>query len=109
MTLLIRQGQILGEVSYEIARLEKLAADLDRLACGIMPTAESLAAAPRLDGYVRATRPVPCLVGHCTDHPRLNGPLITTTDLWVVAPELGWVRTLSRFYRLGNPRSGEGQ
>jgi len=29
--------------------------------------------------------------------------MITTTDLWMFAPDLGWARTLSRFYRLGTP------
>ncbi len=107
MALLIRDGRLVGDVSYEIARLERLTVDLDRLGSGIMPSAEELADAPLLEGYASASRTVQCLVGHCSSHPRLNGPVIVTTDLWVIAPELGWVRTLSRFYRLGMPRGSE--
>ena len=107
MTITFRGGEILGDIAYEIARLEALAADLDRLGSGIMPGPAELASAPLLDRYVRATRPVPCLVGECRDHPRLGGPLVFTTDLWVFAPELGWCRTLGRYYRLGSPRTGD--
>ncbi len=103
MTLLIHQGQILGDISDEISRLKTLVADLERLASGEMPTERQLAAAPLLDNYVPATRSMLCLAGCCTDHPHVSGPIITTTEIWVLAPELGWCRTLSRYYRLGHP------
>ena len=108
MTITLRGGEILGDIAYEIARLENLVADLDRLGSGIMPDPSELTLAPLLDRYAPARRQVPCLVGECLDHPRLGGPLVFTTDLWVFAPELGWCRTLGRYYRLGNPRAGSG-
>lgn len=106
MPIAIRRGKILGDIAYEIARLEKLVADLKCFAAGELPTAETLADAPLLDSYVKSERPMLCLVGICTDHPRLQGPVVATTDLWVMAPEEGWCRTLGRFYRLGSPRDG---
>ena len=53
---------------------------------------------------MRSQRPMLCFVGICTDHPRLRGPVVATTDVWVTAEDLGWCRTLGRFYRLGSPR-----
>jgi hypothetical protein len=107
MPLVIKDGRLVGDISYEIARLEGLVTDLEKLGSGIMPTAEELADAPLLNAYIRAERPVMCLVGLCDNHPRLNGPVVFTTDIWVIAEELGFARTLGRYYRLGKPRSGE--
>ena len=101
-----RRG-IRGDALNDIARLEQLIADLDMLASGELPPPQQLADAPLLDGYRLATRSEPCLVGECADHPRLNGPNIVTSGLWVFAPGLGFARTLSRFYRLGSPASRE--
>jgi hypothetical protein len=42
-------------------------------------------------------------VGRMTGHPTCVGSLSITSGLWVLAPEFGWARTLSRFYRLGRP------
>jgi hypothetical protein len=106
MPIAIRRGRILGDIGYEVERLEKLVADLKRFAAGELPSAEELAEAPLLDLYARSQRPMLCLVGFCTDHPRLRGPIVATTDIWVMAEDLGWCRTLGRFYRLGSPRDG---
>ena len=106
MPITVRQGKILGDIDYEIARLEKLTADLKKLAAGDLPTEEELADAPLLESYAQSQRPMLCLVGICTDHPRLRGPVVVTTDIWIMAPDYGWCRTLGRFYRLGSPRDG---
>ena len=105
MPITIRGGRILGDISYEVARLEQLTIDLDRLSGGVFADPALIAAAPLLDRWARASRPAPCLVGECSDHPRLGGPLIVTSDVWITAPELGWCRTLGRYYRLGKPRA----
>ncbi len=104
MPITIRGGEILADVSYEVARLEQLIIDLDRLGSGVFPDPATIAAAPLLDRWIRSTRPAPCLIGECRDHPRLNGPLVVTTDVWITAADLGWCRTLGRYYRLGKPR-----
>ena len=49
----------------------------------------------------------PCLLGDIQGHPLLRGPRIETSELWAFAPELGWARTMSRFYRLGRPHGTE--
>jgi hypothetical protein len=107
MTILITNRGHHGDLERDLARLESLTADFRRLAAGGPPTAESLRSAPVLDQYRLATRPLLSLIGVCLEHPRLNGPIITTSDLWVFAPDLGWARTLSRFYRLGRPAGTE--
>jgi hypothetical protein len=88
-----------------IERAQSLLADLRRFAIGHLPTARELADAPTLDGWATALRPVPCLVGLCTNHPDplVRGPVIRTSPLWALAPELGWARTEARVYRLGEP------
>jgi len=101
-----RRG-IRGDALNDIARLEQLTADLEMLARGELPLPEQLLEAPQLDGYRLATRSEPCLVGRCADHPRLHGPDIVTSGVWVFAPGLGFARTLSRLYRLGSPANGE--
>ena len=95
-----------GSTDAHVERLERLAADILALRDGRLPMSEALAGAPFLEGWIEAATPMPCLVGRVTGHPRLVGAgrPIATSDLWVDARELGWIRTLSRFYRLGRPR-----
>lgn len=103
--MLTYAGRGLGAaLEFEIARLESLCADLRRIADGLGPTAADLASAPWLDEYVQVVRGVPCLVGKQTGHPICKGEHIVTSEVWAIAPALGWARTLSRFYRLGRPR-----
>lgn len=45
----------------------------------------------------------PCLIGICNGPPSVRGPRVRTSRAFVIATELGWARTLSRFYRLGRP------
>jgi hypothetical protein len=103
MTIVIRRRGLPGDFTGEIARLESLVSDLRHLADGNLPTPKNIADAPLIDGWVQATRPELCLVGQMHGHPVCRGPLSITSGLWVWAPEHGWVRTLSRFYRLGRP------
>lgn len=85
-------------------RLRALADDLDLLRIGRKPSDEVLAAAPVLFSWRPLLRPQGLiLAGVVTSHPTLRGPIITTSPIWVVAPDLTWVRTTSRVYRLGEP------
>jgi len=93
-------------LSLEIDRLLRLLADLQAIRDGSCPIASDLEDAPVLDNWERQIRPVACLAGNVCDHPMLPGmgrPIVTS-DLWVFAPDHGWARTLSRWYRLGQPR-----
>lgn len=93
---------ISGNLRHDIERLEALLTDLRRLASGHFPSTSELADAPVLDEYVLGRRELPCLAGIVYGHPGMrDGHLITTSDLWMFAPDQRWARTLSRVYTLG--------
>ena len=88
-------------------RLRHLADDLDRIAIGAAPTAAELRTAPLLvDWQLIACFSGLSLMGFAAGHPLLSARKIVTSPLWVLAPDLTWARTLSRFYRLGLPAGG---
>lgn len=90
-------------IDLYIDRCERLLNDLQAIRSGVGPTAGDLASAPVIDFYQKSYVPVPCLVGLVRGHPGLPDGLTRTSDIWVAAQEEGWVRTLSRFYKLGLP------
>lgn len=104
------RGLNANRVSQEIDRLLRLAEDLRAIRDGSSPTARDLSDAPLLNNWSREVRPVPCLVGYVSDHPRLpgTGRPVMTSDLWVLAEHQGWARTLSRWYLLGRPQATTG-
>ncbi|PSJ60169.1 DUF6634 family protein [Pseudaminobacter soli (ex Li et al. 2025)] len=91
---------------FETERLARLVADMEGIRRGEPP--QALAGgedAPILDRWILGHRPVPCLAGLSTGHPRLSGVnrAIATSDLWLMSEDRTWARTLSRWYRLGRP------
>jgi hypothetical protein len=85
------------------AKLRSLAADLDRVCAGVSPVVADLAEAPLIVGWRTVLSPVGLrLVGHVTDHPILGDRAAMTSQLWAADSQGQWVRTLSRFYRLGS-------
>lgn len=95
----------------DIERLEALVADLWVLGvspfdCRRLYNDVTLADAPLLENWRLSVRPVPCLEGLSTGHPLLPGfrRLIVTSEISVFSPELGLARSLSRWFRLGEPR-----
>jgi hypothetical protein len=82
--------------------LQALCIDLKKITDGHRPEAE-LADAPFLDNYGLTFRMAPCLTGMVQGHPSIDRPAVLTSGLWAYAPELGWARTLNRYYRLGRP------
>ncbi|WP_199231186.1 DUF6634 family protein [Falsiroseomonas bella] len=105
MILITKAGADMGAADAEIARLAALLDDLKRLASGGLPTDAELRDAPFLDGWTLSQRPVPCLTGRVSGHPVLGGPTVRTSDVWALAPGLGFARTLSRLYALGRPHA----
>lgn len=87
------------------ARRAALCADLIKLSAGWQPSAEDLAAAPRLEAWFFADYPdesrALALCGIVSGHPQLANGDITTSPLVAANFAAGWVRTHSRFYLLG--------
>ena len=88
-----------------LRRLKALVADLEAVQSGRSGTVLS-DAAPLLDQWDLAQRGAVCLVGRSNGHPLLPGVgrQIATSDLWLLSADRRWARTLSRWYRLGEPR-----
>lgn len=87
-----------------VLRLRALADDTAHLQQKRSVSPAMLKAAPRLKYWVPIVRPEGLrLIGQVTGHPLITGPMILTSPLWFADPEGNWVRTLSRFYRLGPP------
>jgi hypothetical protein len=85
-------------------RLRKLADDLDRIRDGACPSSEELARAPLIADWRVVLSPLGVrLMGFVAGHPRLRDGEVMTSQIWAADPEGVWVRTLSRFYRLGPP------
>ena len=89
----------------ELGRLTALVADMSALRGGVSPEDLTDGEPPFLDGWVMAHRPIPCLAGLSSGHPRLigSGRAIATSDLWLMSADQSWARSLSRWYRLGRP------
>ena len=89
-------------------RLRDLADDCDRLERGRSVSPAPLQKAPLLEDWVPAITPQGVqLIGHVTGHPLLGDCAAVTTPLWFADPNGAWVRSLSRFYRLGPPLDRE--
>lgn len=90
------------ELAPETERLRSLLVDLARIQAGHHPREIDLSKAPTIDHWCVAERRVIALAGVVTDHPTIpNGRSVCTSDLWFVAPSLGYARTLNRLYALG--------
>ena len=94
----------------EFGRLSALLADMSALRYGAAPETLTDEEPPFLDGWFVAQRPVPCLAGLSSGHPRLvgTGRPIATSDLWLMSSDNSWARSLSRWYRLGRPAGHAG-
>ncbi len=90
-----------SKVDRDLHRLEALVRDLRSLRNGEPPSPETLAEAPLLEGWMLGAAPEYCLVGRAHSHPTVRkGEVTTTSWIWVDGLADGWVRTLSRYYRL---------
>lgn len=102
--LLFDQGEFadVDAAWREIENLETLAHDIRRMLRGEGPSAGEIDAAPMICNWLAADREVPALVGKVGDHPVLRGQRsVQTSELVIWGVGKGWVRTSSRFYRLG--------
>ena len=84
------------------SKLRSLADDIDRLRTGDAPSVEDLAEAPLIVDWHCAISPVGLrLLGFVSGHPRIGNADAMTTQVWAAGEDGTWIRTLSRFYRLG--------
>ncbi|RYG87432.1 MAG: hypothetical protein EON59_07405 [Alphaproteobacteria bacterium] len=81
------------------AKLRALADDIERMTM-FTPTAE-LDDAPVLEDWNLALRAVPILDGRAVGHPILGSREVSTSEIFAIDADFRWVRTFSRFYRLG--------
>lgn len=91
---------------YQAERLEKLAADMRRMAAGDWPRAEEYNSAPIMDLWNLGSVAIPTLEGISQGHPHLPMGPTTTTEVWCIDLHRGWARTLSRLYQLGECMDG---
>lgn len=97
------------ELDLAIKLLWNLVTDLKAIRLGGGPSDTELANAPIMQNWFVARRLEPCLSGNFSGHPRLHdGDFGVTSQLWFIDPRLKYVRTLSRYYRLGIPMETEG-
>jgi hypothetical protein len=90
-------------------RLRALADDCDRLKLRRSISPAVLRSAPLLEDWVPAVTPEGMrLIGFATGHPVHGDRMVMTTALWWADPDGAWVRSLSRFYRLGRPAHPDG-
>ena len=85
-------------------RLRRLANDCEQLQVCHSVSPQSLHNAPLLENWMPTLTPEGLhLVGRASGHPVHGDRPVMTTQLWWADPEGKWVRSLSRFYRLGPP------
>lgn len=89
----------------QIDRLHRLVADLRRLQDGYVPTDADLAGTPILEAWAWVEdRGHLCVMGIVAGHPIIpTGHRCVTSAVMAAADDDRWVRTVSRFYRLGRP------
>jgi hypothetical protein len=89
-------------------RLRALSDDCGRLEFERHVSPILLQKAPLLENWVPAITPDGVkLIGHASGHPVHGDRIVMTTALWFADPDGNWVRTLSRFYRLGPPANSD--
>ncbi|MEH2524197.1 MULTISPECIES: DUF6634 family protein [unclassified Bradyrhizobium] len=94
-----------ADISLDLSRrFHLLADDCERLRLNRNVSARLLDRAPLLRDWVPVATPAGLhLVGRVVGHPVLGDRRVMTSPLWWADPDGEWVRTLSRFYRLGSP------
>ena len=84
-------------------REQRLISDLKKLEGGWIPTLSDLDDAPFLDCWtVHIDGPgLMYFAGECVGHPRIRDGYMTTSYVVAGSIEDGWIRTASRFFRIG--------
>lgn len=84
------------------AKLRTLADDLERIKAGEAPTENQYAQAPLIREWKTVVDATGLrLAGVISGHPRIRAGVGMTSQVWAADPHGRWIRTLARFYRLG--------
>ncbi len=72
------------------------------------PTVAEIAEAPLLEDWrvLISRHGSPVIWGQVSGHPRLDDTMISTSRLIAINPSAGWARSISRWFRLGEPIAG---
>lgn len=93
-----------GSLNSVEDNLTSLLSDFHDLQMGEIPRSMDLSAAPTIDQWSCGLVSARCIVGSVRGHPILgNRARVHTSQVILVDPQHGWVRTWSRYYRLGAP------
>jgi hypothetical protein len=107
LSLSLRMAKLTDdELKIAKARAAALMQDREFLESDRDPPDDVLQASPLLDTWYKELHPDSdrgyCLLGYVSGHPELvDGRLIRTSAVAKLDPRGRWVRTVSRFYRLG--------
>lgn len=89
-------------------KMRHLGDDLERLRSGTGPTDAEIVAAPLIEDWHAVLTPTGLrLTGFVSGHPRFGNRATIISQLWAADAGGRWVRTLSRFYRLGPAGDGD--
>jgi hypothetical protein len=83
--------------------IASIAADAVRLLTPDGQLERTLAEAPIIDNWAVGMPTAFGLTGDVTGYPRVANGRIQTSAAYFIAADFSWVRTMSRFYRLGEP------
>lgn len=110
MIRIITSMHLVVDDAEEMQRRAALEGDLQRLADGWTPDADTLAACPLIDQWSTLFYPDTTelsMQGLVTGHPELSHGSIITSPIRAMDFREHWIRTHSRFYRLGERKSDE--
>jgi hypothetical protein len=100
------------DYTFENPRTREIASRIHRLSQDLMlidqlraPSIRDIAAAPLIEDWAIGRRYEPALIGRVSGHPHIDPGPIVTSGLYFLDPVAGYARTLSRWYRLGTPRT----
>jgi hypothetical protein len=88
-------------------KVRRLGDDLERIRSGAGPTDAEIAAAPLIEEWYAVLTPTGLrLAGVVSRHPLFGNGTTVISQVWAADAGGRWVRTISRFYRLGRAAAG---
>ncbi|MBP0437980.1 DUF6634 family protein [Tianweitania sediminis] len=100
-----RDGSPNPPLDRMLGKLGSLVSDIEAIRRGVSPEELAGNQPPMLASWTPRLGQKMYLEGLSTGHPKLCGQdrLISTSELFLLSEDQAWARTLSRWYRLGEP------